>query len=338
MNQSGFSLLQVIFASTVLGALSIQGLKMMKEQEKLALITTQRFEIKYIFDEMTEVLKNPRSCLKTFEGLTTKNNSQIHSLKHVFDDSLTNQESILPLYFTFESSQRLYGQNTVKIHDYKIERTGTAFNLKVIFDRLESGQYNRFFIKEIPLNAVFHPTGELKSCSLSATLFSESLWQSNALLNDSSISAISPQTGKSLNIGKDKHKAQLTIDTLLRAQLSGDKLPKCDEKHNSSLVYHIEKDSYFFCENNEWKDLRNQNLNLHNYKDIVVGRDESLRESLEAKFCGLQKKMTSSGLSRCQMSPEMSQENLDMNLRKWEMGIRKAPADDSAECIYRCYL
>lgn len=338
MNQSGFSLLQVIFASTVLGALSLQGLKMMKEQEKLALITTQRFEIKYILDEMTEVLKNPRSCLKTFEGLTTSNNKKIESLKHVFDDSQTNQESILPLYFTFESAQRLYGQNTVKIQDYLIERTGSSFNLKVVFDRLESGQYNRFFIKEIPLIASFLASGELQTCSLSPQLFFEDLWSANPLPNTASVTAINPQGGRSVNIGDAKFNTQISVDGLLRAQLSDVSLPNCDDKMSSSLLYHEQKDSYFFCEQDEWKDLRNQSLNILKFKDVILGRDETRRDTIEAKFCGLKIKMSKSGLSRCEMSPEIAQDNLDMNMRKWEMGIRKAPEDDLAECTFRCYL
>lgn len=324
---------------------------MLKDQEQLTLLTTQRFEIQYIVDEISEVLKNSRSCSKTFEGTRPNRSPRINGISQVFDDYHTGTEAIMSLYQTFDRSGRLYGQDTLKIIDYQLE-VNQDFNqmgtFKITFDRLENFGHNRTITREIPLQLAFNQEDQLINCSLSQESFSEVLWQPTleATGQDSHnleegqlpMRPLRTQNYGPVVIGRSYTGAQLVVDGPIRLKAQSSTLPECTRKNEGSLVYLEEQDSYFYCHRLSWNNLKDGHIGLDQFRDISLNTTGERSTSLHANFCVLHRAQGQSGRTRCEVGPPQRQDTIDRDPGLWRVSIIPDPPQDQAQCLFRCYL
>lgn len=70
LRQQGFGLVQVIFTSTIVGTLTLVGIRMMKEQETKAKLLSLNFESRYLNLDIKQILSDVDSCGETFRGLS----------------------------------------------------------------------------------------------------------------------------------------------------------------------------------------------------------------------------------------------------------------------------
>jgi hypothetical protein len=337
MNQSGFSLLQVLFASSVLGALSLQGLKMMQEQEQLALLSTQSYEINYIMNEIGEVLKDPSSCRATLRGLTSTQTPSINSIAHAFQDYQTGQESKIELYHTYQSSQRSYGQDSLRIYRYELNRdpeNTLLVNLKIVFDRLSPGMLNRYLPRELALSTVFDESEQLVTCSLVIESSSDPYWTSKV---HEGKTLLGPTNQSSLVIGRNDTGARVVLDGPLRALSQEAPSSVCNTQEQGSMIYVQSMDDYLICDGSRWKPLSDHHVGLDQFQDFQLSSPSNTTTSTQANFCVLHEFHSSSGQSRCEILPPERQEQLDRLPGRWAMNLVVNPNTDQARCAYRCY-
>lgn len=168
MNDKGFSLIQVLISSGMLGAAAVVGIKMMTMQGKMAESTNQKYEMAYIHEEIWRSLQNPESCEATFAGksLSEWKARGISAISTVYFQS--KRKRILKIYKTFNSGFSFYGVGNLKIKDYVLERDNDTLspqmNLTINFDKGKDSVGGKFVGKKIPL--VFSTLdGKIQSCN-----------------------------------------------------------------------------------------------------------------------------------------------------------------------------
>lgn len=243
--KEGVSYIQILLASSVIAGLAVVGLKMMENQEKLARLTSQKFETSYLLNEMIHILKDPVNCKATFQGMNPSNSvRKINSLKKELRGGKHKESTYYLKYSTFNSSKKYYGQNNIKIESYTltdegddvdVNRGSTNLVVSFVLDE-EEKQAPKKLLKSIPLR--IKSRGEkLESCvyfNNSASIETTSTLKSRVL-------------GKTLAIGKDSHDVELSLDGgVTLVPLSGD-FPSCDKSSVGTLIYSKRHDDLYYC-------------------------------------------------------------------------------------------
>lgn len=334
MNQLGFSLLQVLFASSVLGALSLQGVKMLKDQEDLARLTTQRFEIQYILDDMMAVLRDPASCQAS---LSSADPEAITEIQHVFRDPYKNQDSRLILYQTFASSQKTYGQDTVKIQSYRLKLEGnrpTEGQLEVIFQRDE----NQTLTREIPLLLTWQEDAQtISTCRLADSAQNQNFWSTPKFDPPPPVDARPLQSNNpKISLGRLLGPLPTSLHGHLLAQTSP--RPACHAVNGGSVLYDQELDRWLVCEKSNWRPLGEVPwLELASEQLVQLENPLRAETQIEAQLCILSEFRSKSGSSRCTMTSPQEPKGLERDPGFWRLQITALPENDLVRCLFRCY-
>jgi hypothetical protein len=155
LNDKGFSLVQVLISSGLLGAAAVMGIKMMNNQQKVAESTNQKYEIAYIYEEIWRTLQNPLACEATFKGksISEWNEQGIRGITSPYTDS--GRDRVINIYRPYDLSFNFYGIKNLKIEKYELSRPETSLepimNLRIHFDRGTNIVGKRKIHKTIPI-------------------------------------------------------------------------------------------------------------------------------------------------------------------------------------------
>ncbi len=249
----GVSYIQILLASSVIAGLAVIGLKMMKNQERVAKLTSQKFEISYLVNEMSYLLKDPANCKASFDGLNPKTSvRKINSLKKEFRGGKHKEASFYLKYFTFDSSKKLYGEGNIKILNYSLMDTGPGVKVEkgstelvVTFETDEIESKPVTLKKRIPIKVV------LKNDRISACEF---LDRSGIIGGRSSKTGLN--LGKSLSLGNETIGKGLSVSGDLTLIPHKGELPSCSKARLGQLLYSEKYDDLFYCSiYDEWGNL-----------------------------------------------------------------------------------
>lgn len=339
MNSNGFSLIQVLFTSSVLGALTLLGIRMMKDQEQLANQTTQRFEIEYIVDDMRSILEKPENCQASFAGTKINGAQEKKGLTILFNDFHRNEEARILVYHVYSHSQRLYAQETLAIQSYQLISEEGEIALNIIFDRDNNPQNNRPLTKKIELEAQFDERNSLITCRAKKRAGATSN-QWDQLSQSIPVKWITPINERKLQIGKGLSPARLMIEGSLRAKLESPTID-CPSENIGTLGYNENSDQFIFCSGQGIKELNQYQLPEAKESLVVINTETTnLSQEIFAKICTLTMLKTKSGQTKCLAAPKgmlkFSEIDLDFTETYWELSLAPSDASDKAECQFRC--
>lgn len=265
LGNKGVSYIQILLASSVIAGLAVVGLKMMKNQERLARFTAQRFEVNYLVNEMFHILKDPQNCKASLAGLNpVKSSRKINALKKELSGGVHKETTYYLKYFTFDSSKKLYAQNSLKILNYHLEDKAQSVdakrgstNLMVEFENNEEENPNQL-VRSIPIRFRVK-AGMISDCEAFNNLVDSSKGSYSGTLN----------LGKALHIGPLKKGVELSVAGGLGLEVIKGDFPECSLASTGMLIYMKRFDQVYFCtKKGGWSSLGN----LPSQKNGVVYR------------------------------------------------------------------
>lgn len=352
MDSKGFSLLQVIFASSVVGVLTLAGVKMMREQQQLAKLTSQRFEEKYILYNMRRVLADSTSCRETFSGLDSKSASLTYDhLVQVFTPVDSQREARLFLYRTYPSSKKLYGNENVRIHKIELKRapqqqTRSFGQLHITFDRGPLFHDKRLHQEKIPLQLRWDTQGKLKSCSVWVERVQDNpYWKTQKFSQSISLT---PKTFGPLVIKKGhSQKTSLpawaqasTLTGTLRAQAPKRQNYSCQREYKGALIYDKKEKKLFTCTSDgQWQAVGEAGPQLNSSKEFTLGAQQIETQVTQALICSVERAENLPISAQCELkSPQglpANRPNIDPGTWKLRLSGQAKP---QSKCVYRCYF
>ncbi|MBK26369.1 MAG: hypothetical protein CME70_20385 [Halobacteriovorax sp.] len=332
LRDRGVSYVQILLASSVIAGLAVIGLKMMKNQERVAKLTSQKFEISYLVNEMSFLLKDPANCKASFDGLNPRKSvRKINSLKKEFRGGKHKEASFYLKYFTFDSSKKLYGEGNIKILNYslldtapgvKVEKGST--NLVVTFETEESDGKSITLKKRIPIKVKLE-NERIKECELSS-------------LAGTSVGATSKSginLGSSLSLGAETIGSGLAVLGDLTLVPYKGELPPCDEGRFGQLLYSDKYDDLYFCSNyEEWGTLGELPYNFSQptvYRIEASNLNENSKLTKRHRIC-LLKEFRSNIESRCRVRRLEHQ-----GLTSWRIESKFNTLSGGQYCSVECF-
>jgi len=288
LNDKGFSLIQVLISSGMLGAAAVVGIKMMTMQAKMAESTNQKYEMSYIHEEIWRSLQNPESCEATFAGksLSEWKTKGINSISTVYFKS--NNKRILKIFKTFNTGFVFYGVGNLKIRDYSLERDNNTLspqmNLTVSFDKGKDSVGGKIVGKKIPL-AFSTLDGKIQSC--------------NALpLKDistdeegkNSLNSVAQNLKLRLNttIGENEE-AHVPLSIFGTLSLLENNMLECEATTRGAIRFNSLSQSFELCNGiPPWKTWGKNKLDWSRYVRVIVAPDQKENTSVgNFRFCAL---------------------------------------------------
>jgi hypothetical protein len=165
LNDKGFSLIQVLISSGLLGAAAVVGIKMMNNQQKVAESTNQKYEMAYIHEEIWRTLRNPLTCEKTLYGKSINewNQGNLKSINVPYKDG--KYDNYLKIYKTYNSGYEFYGIKNLKIDSYTLKPSPEEglLSLRINFDRGKNTSGSQKVTRTIPIQYTLQD-GEISTC------------------------------------------------------------------------------------------------------------------------------------------------------------------------------
>ncbi len=324
----GFSLVQVLISSGLLGAAALVGIKMMATQERMARNTNQKYEIAYIHEEIWRNLQDPSSCEATFANLTLTEISD-GAIKYISKKySLNNENRNTSLYRTYSNSRRLYGAKNLKIQSYTaISREGSSepiFDFFITFDKGEDSLGSKTIAKGIPI--VFS-TRNSKIVNCNALPISAG--------NDEGTQAKDPTKLKLVkHLGVNTaplEEATLAIESTISFDTQSE-LPECKSENRGMIRYDDTNENLLLCTgNSSWKSWGANNLDWSRPTRVVAKTSKTSAQIIgEYKLCVLGA-VEGSNHNQCHLSS--SKTDL-IELVTWEL---KASINDLGSCTFLCF-
>lgn len=278
--EKGVSYLQILIASSVIASLAIIGIKLMEDQKRVVVSTTQSFEINSIINEISLILADPASCRASLSNnKIPSSKTSIKNIKRELVGGKSGEGTRFIKFQTFDSSEKIYGQKTLKISSYKLLNIGvekTQINLEVRFDRGENSIGARYKLKKIPLKVILDDENRIVSCQTSF----ESLGDATSWNKD--VSGNLHYDGK-VNIGKTKGNATLNLERGLKLITTQEK-PKCDFTFRGGLIWDKEIKRFVFCDGRgEWRVFGKPERGLSNSKFYTLSLSVMGSESIQTK-------------------------------------------------------
>jgi hypothetical protein len=243
LGAKGVSYIQILLASSVIAGLAVVGLKMMKNQEKLARMTAQKFEVNYLIGEMFHILKDPQNCKASLSGmLAEKSVRKINALKKELRGGDHKEATYYLKYFTFDSSKKLYAQNSLKILSYELSDSSPSVDSKRgsthLVVKLQNNEEENpsNLVRTIPIR--FRASGGMIS---NCEAF-------NNLVDSSNVSfGGSMNLGKALHVGPRRAGVELSVDGGMSLEIVKADFPHCSLANTGQLIYMKKYDEVFFC-------------------------------------------------------------------------------------------
>lgn len=166
-SELGMSLVEVMIAAGLLGAIAYMGMNLFEQQSRQARDVTTRFEMQDLMTQMSRLLSDSGSCKASFAEIPFKSGQTLEGptfLSEVIgkdgDKNLTKDR-----YFTKNADpSKKYGNNTLQIDRYELsnnndtevgvdEKTGTGtYYLNIYFDRGDKVVGSHILLKSLLLN------------------------------------------------------------------------------------------------------------------------------------------------------------------------------------------
>ena len=248
------SYIQILLASSVIAGLAIVGLKMMENQERMARATAIRFESSYLVREISHLLQDPNNCKASLEGLNPSSSvRKINAIKKELRGGKHKEASYYLKYFTFGSSNKLYGQNNIRILNYRLSDLSNTVdvskgstNLEVSLQNVYKDEVSKVTVKHIPLKITTSETNKIETCE-----FFDLSGQIQRTANSNNLNL-----GKALHIGGRKFGVNLSVTGDISLLARKGKRPGCESNNFGSLIYDEVKDDLLYCSNNQtWTTL-----------------------------------------------------------------------------------
>jgi hypothetical protein len=251
---SGVSYIQILLASSVIAGLAVVGLKMMKNQERLARFTSQKFEVNYLVNEMFHILKDPLNCKASLTGLSPfKSARKINALKKELRGGIHKEATYYLKYFTFDSSKKLYAQNSLKILSYNLSDRANSVDAKrgsthlvIELENNEEENPNKMR-RTIPIRFRIKD-GIISDCEAFNNLVDSSKLSYGGVLN----------LGKALHIGSKRSGVELSVAGGMALEVVKGGFPRCSLATTGLLIYMKKLDEVYFCtKKGGWSSLGN---------------------------------------------------------------------------------
>ncbi|OUR94135.1 hypothetical protein A9Q84_17650 [Halobacteriovorax marinus] len=288
LNDKGFSLIQVLISSGMLGAAAVVGIKMMTMQAKMAESSNQRYEMAYIYEEIWRTLQNPESCEATLAGksITDWQTKGLNSISTVYYKSKNRR--VLKTYKTFNSGFTFYGVGNLKIENYHLSRDENSdipqMHLRVDFNKGKDTIGAKVVSKTIPL--VFSTLdGKIQDCN--------ALPLSDVAVDDEETTLKKSETNNLLLrlntvIGEDTEPhVPLTISGTL--SLVENNTLECNNKTKGVIRFNGQLQTYELCNGvAPWKTWGKDKLDWGKYIRIIVSPSRKSQTQVGSfRFCTL---------------------------------------------------
>lgn len=328
LNDKGFSLIQVLISSGMLGAAAVIGIKMMNNQQKVAESTNQQYEISYIHEEIWRTLQNPLACESTFYGksISDWNDTGLTSISSPFTES--GKKLTLNLYKTYDSGFEFYGTKNLKIDHYELERSDASLerilNLKIAFDRGPNIVGERIVFREIPIIYSLE-SGAISTCNA---------LEIKSYADDEIIASKSDRPimlSQNTSIGKDIRPTEGLVVHGDLSIISTSKL-ECTPQNEGMISFNKETSSYVLCTGTPpWKKLGKNKINWEMaIPKTITPSTERVQELGEFRLCSLSK-VSKTRAKNCSLLNQTS----DLNVRTiWS--VAKSKTNDGS-CTYTCF-
>ena len=329
-NNRGFSLVQVLISSGLLGAAALVGIKMMANQEKMALSTNQKYEMAYIHEEIWRTLLDVNSCQATFRNLSLEEVSA-GALKLITKSFVSNSSTQnIALYKTYNESKSLYGVKNLKIVNYgaevRTQDTSPAFDLIINFDKGENSIGSKLITKVIPI--VFSTqNGKITECNALPIAGTEdeskkaSLTKPQNLMINGALGINTPPT----------RVASLKLDEGLFFDNQSPP-PECTTANRGMIRYDRSSENLLLCTgNSDWKNWGANNLDWSKFTKVVVNTSTNSPQILgEFKLCALGE-IKNANHTHCELS---SRDLNYVKLVSWEL---KQSTNAVGSCTFLCF-
>ncbi|PIK15691.1 hypothetical protein [Halobacteriovorax sp. JY17] len=327
-NDRGFSLVQVLISSGLLGAAALVGIKIMATQERMAKNTNQKYEIGYIHEEIWRNLQDPSSCEATFSNLTLTEISD-GAIKYISKKySLNNENRNTSLYRTYSNSRQLYGAKNLKIQSYTaVSREGSLepiFDFFITFDKGADSLGSKTIAKGIPI--VFS-TSNSKIVNCNALPISSENEEGAQEKDTTKLKII-----KHLGINTPPLEgATLAIESTISFDTQSE-LSECSPENQGMIRYDDTNENLLLCTgSSSWKSWGVNNLDWSRPTRVVSKTSKTDTQIIgEYKLCVLGA-VEGSNHNQCHLSaPETDL----IRLVSWEL---RPSINDLGSCTFLCF-
>lgn len=191
-NQKGFSLIEVLIAIGLMGALSAWMMNIFTQQTKNEKTTATNMDIDSLGQEIRNVVANGDSCAKTFLGVDPNQVGAITEIQKVLSDGSVQKR--------FQSGSKRVGNSGLLIASYDLktdetyyiptgQKTGETV-LAINYDRGKMVQGAKLKTYKIPLSVALDESGKIVGC--------------NALASTTNLASICSSLGRGVDIENKK--------------------------------------------------------------------------------------------------------------------------------------
>lgn len=191
-NERGFSLIEVLIAIGLMGALSAWMMNIFTQQTKNEKTTATNMDIDSLGQEIRNVVANGDSCAKTFLGVDPNQVGAITEIQKVLSDGSVQKR--------FQSGSKRVGNSGLLIASYDLKTDETYFIptgqktgetvLSINYDRGKMVQGAKLKTYKIPLSVALDESGKIMGCS--------------ALASSTNLASICSSLGRSVGIENKK--------------------------------------------------------------------------------------------------------------------------------------
>lgn len=143
--QGGFSIVEVMVAAAIMGALALGLSKLTTDQMKSTKTIESKFEYNSILNEIRETLGNPDSCFASFGNMNAKNTTGIVDIKRWTPDGNVSKYPV----------NSNYGNGAIKIVSYRLDVTDNDPSVVVSDNPVVRGTTNLVIRLDLGINRTY---------------------------------------------------------------------------------------------------------------------------------------------------------------------------------------
>jgi len=239
---------------------------MAKEQREVAQNIHQKYLINYLHQEVSYFLSQKENCQRSFAGTSTGKVAKLGLRSSFPSSSLStsyNDQYYFVPYNQVDEKQVVYYETPIFVKSYELQEVETAQNQMELI--VTYGQRFDLERKKILLNVERNPDKTLRNCF--PVGFNKSIKKSNSSwsLRENSISTSvenvhigSGLTGEGVVLKK----GMLLVSENMESQCN---------LENEGLLIRKNNEGYYFCKDNIWQPLGNQELQTKHFISYQLG-------------------------------------------------------------------
>ncbi|MCP4911930.1 MAG: hypothetical protein GY909_02335 [Oligoflexia bacterium] len=290
----GFSIIQVLIASTAVAGLALVGLRLAEDQKKIALKTSRSFLVGYIKKEISYLLSSEKNCSLTFNG-KKPGSDVINSLSQVFVDKATGEIS-RSSRFNVSTVYNFGKENIFSILSFRLSSeapytTEKGYNvLNVEFDLGDGIIGSNIFRAKIPISFTTNEKGQIDKCSV----------KTKSTVNGPWIIENQSMVPKNKNVGVSVNEAAAQLHVNGDMGIASENFQPCDEKSEGVLAKRGK--TIAFCDGGQWRNVGDINLNFkkpESYRLSLLTAGQKERETKFHNYCALNRIKISDPLGSC---------------------------------------